>query len=379
MASIRKKQNSRYYIACFTDSSGVQRQLSTKLTNRVKAQQIAQKYELAYAIKLTEAQARKVISGVYEELHGEDLHHSTVREFFNEWLKNKAVETTSGTQKRYKNAAEKLIEFLAGRADRDIAYIHKRDITALRDKTAEDLTTSTANTDLKILRVAFRQAVAEGLRLDNPAASVNLLKSRRDPTRRPFTEDELKKILAVASAEWRGLILAGIYTGQRLGDLAGMRWKTIDPDERIISFDTRKTNRTIRIPIPDPLWRYLASLPTQNSNDPVFPEAQRMQAMANGESRGLSGEFHRILVKAGLANTRSKENTGRGHSTRRATSELSFHALRHTTNSWLKKAGVPESVVKDILGHESNMVSLKYTHVDDESKRMAVKKLPDLG
>jgi hypothetical protein len=183
MASIRKKHNSKFYIACFTDSSGVQRQCSTKLTNRGKAQQLAEKYELAYAIKLTEAQARKVISGVYEELHGEDLYHSTVRKFLNDWISNKTLETSSGTIKRYQNAVDKILDHLADRADRDIAYVHKRDLAALRDKTASELTTSTANTDLKILRVAFRQAVAEGLRLDNPAASVNLLKARRDRER----------------------------------------------------------------------------------------------------------------------------------------------------------------------------------------------------
>jgi hypothetical protein len=61
---------------------------------------------------------------------------------------------------------------LAERADRDIPYVHKRDLTELRDKTAAALSASTANTDLKILRTAFRQAVVDRLRLDNPAGAV---------------------------------------------------------------------------------------------------------------------------------------------------------------------------------------------------------------
>ena len=115
---------------------------------------------------------------------------------------------------------DKLIEFLAERADQDIAYVHKRDLTELRDKTVAGLSASTANTDLKILRTAFRQAVVDGLRLDNPAAAVRTLEDRKkaDATeRRPFTEKELKKLLGVAEGEWEGFILGGLYTGQRLG------------------------------------------------------------------------------------------------------------------------------------------------------------------
>ena len=73
MASLRKKPNSRYWIACFTDGDGIQRQRSTQTTDRTTAQSMAQKFEAAYAMKLTEAQARKVVSDIYEGLHGEQL------------------------------------------------------------------------------------------------------------------------------------------------------------------------------------------------------------------------------------------------------------------------------------------------------------------
>ncbi len=93
----------------------------------------------------------------------------------------------------------------------------------------------------------------------------------------------------------------------------------------------------------------------------------------------LSKQFHELLVTAGLAEARSKDkNSGRGHSVRRTVSELSFHSLRHNTTSWLKRAGVPESVVRDIIGHESELVSREYTHMDDETKRKAILKLPVL-
>ena len=83
------------------------------------------------------------------------------------------------------------------------------------------------------------------------------------------------------------------------------------------------------------------------------------------------------MVEAGLAKPRPKDkNSGRGHSVKRTVSELSFHSLRHNTTSWLKRAGVPESVVRDIIGHESELVSREYTHLDDYTKRKAILKLP---
>lgn len=49
-----------------------------------------------------------------------------------------------------------------------------------------------------------------------------------------------------------------------------------------------------------------------------------------------------------------------------------------TKNPWFQKAAVPESVVRDIIGHESELVSREYTHMDDETKRKAILKLPVL-
>ena len=94
----------------------------------------------------------------------------------------------------------------------------------------------------------------------------------------------------------------------------------------------------------------------------------------------MSAQFHALLVAAKLVKPRpADKNSGRGHSVKRTVSQLTFHSLRHNTTSWLKKAGVPESVVRDIIGHESELVSRQYTHVDDETKRKAIRNLPVLA
>lgn len=383
MASLRKKPNSRFWIACFTDGDGIQRQRSTQATDRTTASGMAQKFEAAYAMKLTEAQARKVVSDIYEGLHGEQLYHATVRKFLTDWLAGKQAEMSPGSHKRYKNAVDKLLAFLDTRADRDIAYVHKRDIAALRDKTAAALSPSTANTDLKILRVAFRQAVVDGMRLDNPAAAIRTLDDRREPDapeRRPFDERELRTLLAVAKGEWRGLLLGGLYSGQRLGDLATLTGRKVNLTDELIKFRSQKTGRDMVIPIGAPFLAYLKKHFPADPDAPIFPKAAAEKREADGESRRLSAQFHGLLVKAGLAKPRPKDkNSGKGHSVKRTVSELTFHSLRHNTTSWLKRAGVPESVVRDIIGHESALVSREYTHMDDETKRKAIRNLPDIS
>lgn len=383
MASLRKKPNSCYWIACFTDGDGVQRQRSTVTTDRAKAFAMAQKFEAAYSMKLTEAQARKVVSDIYEQIHGEQLYHATTRKFLTDWIDGKKPELSIGSHKRYQSAVDKLLEFLGERSDRDIAYVHKRDLTELRDKTAAALTVSTANTDLKILRVAFRQAVTDGLRLDNPASAVRTLDDRKKTgatERRPFTEKELKKLLSVAEGEWEGLILGGLYTGQRLGDLSSLLGRKIDLAEEVLTFRSQKTGRDMVIPLAKPFLDYLKKLSPLAPDAPVFPKSYAERGEADGESRRLSAQFHTLLVKAELVDARPKDkNSGKGHSVKRIVSELSFHSLRHNTTSWLKKAGVPESVVRDIIGHESELVSRNYTHVDDATKRKALRNLPALA
>src|SRR5262249_21273989 len=46
---------------------------------------------------------------------------------------------------------------------------------------------------------------------------------------------------------------AGLYTGQRLGDLRKLTWRAVDLEANEISFTTRKTGRRIVLPLMPPL------------------------------------------------------------------------------------------------------------------------------
>jgi hypothetical protein len=44
----------------------------------------------------------------------------------------------------------------------------------------------------------------------------------------------------------------------------------------------------------------------------------------------------------------------------------------------MKNAGISASIVMDIIGHDSELMSAHYTHVDEEAKRKAIALLPDI-
>jgi integrase len=62
----------------------------------------------------------------------------------------------------------------------------------------------------------------------------------------------LRAILDVCDTEWRGMVLAGAYSGMRLGDVALLRWENVDLAGRELHFKTEKTGRVQTIPIAEP-------------------------------------------------------------------------------------------------------------------------------
>jgi integrase len=64
---------------------------------------------------------------------------------------------------------------------------------------------------------------------EDPAAAVKgVQKEAAAAKKRAFTLDELRAVLDVADPEWKSMSLFGLYTGQRLADIATMRWSSVD-------------------------------------------------------------------------------------------------------------------------------------------------------
>lgn len=383
MAYLRRFPRSPYWFAGYTLPDGKRVQRTTKQTDQKRARAIAEKWEeaakLAAQKRLGEAQARRVLSEIYAKLHGEPLHSKTARVFLQEWADSRKEDSSPRTAAAYSQVARDFVESLGSRADLDVSMITKADVAAYRDGVRKRTSIPTANKSLKYLRIALKRAWADGLSQDNPAAKVDTIKNSGSRVRKQaFTLPQLKLLFQHAQGEWKGLLLLGAYTGQRLKDIACLTWDNVDLTQHQLSFKTRKTGRQMIIPLVSQVWDYLQKLPSSdNPAQPVFPQAYKLGAAEGSETR-LSQQFHSLMVACGLAEARGKTRTGKGHSQRRTVSPLSFHSLRHTTTSLLKSAGVAEAVARDLIGHESPAISAHYTHTPEDAKRAALERLPDI-
>ncbi|HWL54346.1 MAG TPA: site-specific integrase [Chthoniobacteraceae bacterium] len=393
MASLRKIPGCKNWIACFTDKDGRRRQRSTSETDRKKAQKIADGYETAARQKRTVRQIRSVLSELSEMVTGEGLKVVSFGGYVKDWLERKTHEVSDSTKVSYEDALQSFVVFLGPKAEREISDITETEVVAFRNARMEaGFARPTVNKALKSLRLIFKEARSEGLIADDPTEFVKAVKETggaNQNDRRPFTRDEIDLVLKRCSPEWRSMVLFGLYTGQRLSDLALLTWGNIDLPARELRMVASKTSKTIVIPLAGPLWEHVQCLlkPTppdtvvtkRSPSTPIHRECYDLRAKTKG-SAGLSNAFAKILEAAGLRekSTKQKLEGGRGRSAPRKSRGLSFHCLRHTAVTMLKEAGIPAAVVMELVGHDSKAVSQHYTHVGSEALRKAAEAFPEL-
>jgi integrase len=237
------------------------------------------------------------------------------------------------------------------------------------------------NHGVKFLRMVFRAAREDATIADNPAEFVRVVKAvGQRNSRRPFTLPELRALLSVADEEWKSMILFGLYSGQRLGDVARLTLANLDLQAGELRLATAKTGKRIIQPLAGPLKAHVESLPvTDDPQAPIHPRAFET-VHRQGKTGGLSNQFAVLLSQAGLRGKAPHRKThGQGRGIKSSSGGLSFHCLRHTAVSLLKEAGVPAATVMELVGHDSAQMSEHYTHIGSESLRKAAEAFPDLG
>jgi integrase len=382
MAFLWKHPQSKYFIARFIDFAGKRRNRSTRSTKRKEAQRIADAYEDAANKKRSARHVRDVIAALHKEITGTDLPAHSFRQYSESWLARKKPEVAPGTLGFYQGAVKKFTDFLGAKADAEVAELTSDDVVSFRNHEAKTLAPKTVNHDLKCLRMLFRAARRDKAISDDPCEFVSVTKRGTTPRRRPFTVGELKGVLAVADDEWRSMILFGLYTGQRLGDVSSLTWANVDLQRSEIRLVTRKTGKTLILPIAAPLRKHLESLPAGDNPDaPLHPRAFTILE-AQGKTGHLSNQFADLLSQAGLREKKAHRKTGEngvGRGVGSATGGLSFHCIRHTAVSLMKDAGIPEASVMELVGHDSEQMSAHYTHVGREALEKAAAALPSLS
>jgi integrase len=382
MASIHRHSSgrSKYWYAKFRAPNGTSTVKSTKTTDRQKALAIALEYEKAArkadAGALSEAQARKVVSEIFEIAGGGPISFVSTEGFMTDWLEKTRLLNAPGTVKRYERTIRDFLQHLGPKAKRSIAVLSPSDIDAyLLSESAQGKTSVTCNMAIKTLRIPLNIARRHGLISVNPAEVIELLPSDGEE-RECFSPEQVRAILNAADRDWRGLTLLGYYTGARLGVVANLTWENADRELREFRFKPNKIRKgkkvsSIVCPIHPELRDFLMSMWDFSRNGPILPS---LAGRPLSGKTGLSESFQNLMVQAGIDVPRGRVKTGKGRQFRR----LGFHSLRHSFNTGLANRGVSQEIRRALIGHASDATNERYTHFSSEVLMAAVKKIPRL-
>ncbi|XHR27979.1 MAG: tyrosine-type recombinase/integrase [Chthoniobacteraceae bacterium] len=378
MAGLYKQPGSSRWTAVFTNATGKQIRRSTKKRDRKEAMSVAVEWENAAKAgregRLFEAQARKIISEMLEQSTGQSLVFYTSRGWLNEWLSGKKGTTSERTRLKYQQVADDFLEHLGERAELSLKAVSVSDVRSFRDALqAKGLSPVTVNLlARKVLAAPFEAAKRLGYIAANPCAGVEALKDGVAVEKDAFTDAQLKALVDAAEGDWKGFILCGATTGLRMGDIARLCWENIDAQTGFFHVRASKTGTMVHSPILPDMLNWLDTQPQGIGKAPLFPSLAKQSGTGRN---GLSEQFKRIMVAAGIKGRVLRSGKGEG----RTTNSLSFHSLRHTFNSTLANAGVAQEIRQKLTGHSSAAMNDRYTHHELETLRAAVAKMPAIG
>ena len=246
---------------------------------------------------------------------------------------------------------ERLKNLLPFFADRPIGSITKPLLREFRQQrmARRPIVDATVNRDLAVLRHLLYWAVDEGILAANPLARLKLPRERR--AQRPVLRlDEERKLLAAAAPHLRPLIIVGLDTGMRRGEILHQRWEHVELDRQLLRVTKSKTyeGEGREIPLTTRVLELLT--PWQEPSGIVF-------GYRGHRIRQIKTAWSHALKKAEIRHVR-------------------FHDLRHTFNTRLLEAGVLQEVRKAIMGHVSGGgINAVYTHIELPLKRDAIARL----
>ena len=227
----------------------------------------------------------------------------------------------------YRKSTKKFLEFLGAAAELDLSAVTRKTIAEFRNQVAQKASATTTNHDLKAIKLIFRSAKRDGYIIEDPSEFVESVRRKSsESARRPFTVSEIRSVIDVADKEWKSLVLFGLYTGQRLADLATLRWDNIDLTRNEIRIKTRKTGKRLAIPVAPALKTHIKSLAAGREGY-LHPKAAAI-VTSQKRSGTLSNQFADLLAQAGLRHKAPHRSKGKGRDGRRSSNGLSFHALR---------------------------------------------------
>lgn len=207
-----------------------------------------------------------------------------------------------------------------------------------------NISPGTVNRELAIIGSILNWGMSMGH--CKPLRSIRIQKMRdRTSSYRILDSAEESVLLTALRRHQRPIIRTALLTGMRIGEILGLQKGDIDWSLRVIKLTRTKNNRSRVIPISPKLEKILR-VAWDNPSIFIFTYAGR-------PIKSINHGFRSAVTRAGVAPIR-------------------IHDLRHTAATRMLLAGVDVITIKEILGHSSLEMVMRYAHSTDEAKKKAV-------
>jgi integrase len=166
-----------------------------------------------------------------------------------------------------------------------------------------------------------------------------------------LSKEECHDLLNACDEHLRQTVSVAMNTGMRKGEILNLRWDNVDLKHGFILLEITKNSERREIPINMSLRNTLQNLPRRIDGGHIFVNPKKGKPY-----RDIRRSFPSALKKLGIQDFR-------------------FHDLRHTFASQLVMAGVDITTVKELLGHKSLAMTMRYSHLSPSHKARAVELL----
>ena len=189
-----------------------------------------------------------------------------------------------------------------------------------------------------------------------------LLKRNANARKKILAPNQFNRLMEHLPLHTKWILATAFYTGMRSREVLSLTWSKVSLKDRTIQLEAKDTkDREPRlIPICNGLYEILNGIPRALHDDHVF--------LYRGNAGKKPGRPVKNIRKS-LANSCEKAGIPYGRFMRDG---FVFHDLRHTFNTYMRKAGVQESVIMDITGHSTREMFDRYNTIDADDKKDAI-------
>jgi integrase len=211
----------------------------------------------------------------------------------------------------------------------------------------------TVNRKLTVLKHIIKKGNDWGKASDETLKQVCKVKKKlEENTRLRFLNvEECQTLIDCCASHLKPIVTVALHTGMRRGEILGLKWEQVDLKHGFILLEITKNGERREIPIDNTLMIMFNSMPRGLESVYVFTDPR------TGEPyKSVQTSFETALKRAEIRDFR-------------------FHDLRHTFASHLVMAGVDLTSIRELLGHKSLAMTIRYAHLAPGHKRRAVNML----